>query len=201
MDPSNTPSRETPREYVAALDVLRVAKNTFLWLAVAAILFHVTAWLFAQSASASISDTAATGEVRHWAARLESSLAVAGFVARASVLIVTGVWIVSLLVSLSGRLGGAAGLARACVWSLGALALVTPWVHVNAQQTAALGSALYGYDQVDQAVDVGGILGIVRFVLCPLLVVACLLVGQIHFRRAYRKITLAPPPRLPIHEV
>ncbi len=204
MDSAGTTHRDTAREHLAAFDVLRFAKNAFLWLAAAAILFHIGAWLSMRGGAAQGADALVSG-VRHASTgRFESSLAVAGFVARASVLIVAGVLIVSLLVSLSGRLGGAAGLARACVWSLAALALVTPWVRVQTEQAADLGSALYGYDQLDRAVadgSAGGVLAVVRFGLCPVLVVVCLVLGQIHFRKAYRKMTIAPTPKLPIHEV
>lgn len=204
MDSPGTTHRDSEREHLAAFDVLRIAKNAFLWLAAVAILFHLAAWLIMRGGAAQGADAAASGVHHVSTGRFESSLAVAGFVARASVLIVVGILIMSLLVSLSARLGGAAGLARACVWSLAALALVTPWVRVQTEQAADLGSALYGYDQLDRAVadgSAGGALAIVRFGLCPLLVVVCLALGQIHFRKAYRKMTIAPAPKLPIHEV
>lgn len=204
MDSPGTTHRDTAREHLAAFDVLRFAKNAFLWLAVVAVLFHLAAWLIMRGSAAQGADAVASGVHHVSTGRFESSLAVAGFVARASVLIVVGILIMSLLISLSGRLGGAAGLAKACVWSLAALALLTPWVRVQAEQAAGLGSALYGYDQLDRAVadgSAGGALGVVRFGLCPLLVVVCLVLGQIHFRKAYRKMTIAPTPKLPIHEV
>jgi|GEM_PF-2204082 len=204
MDSPGTTHRDTAREHLAAFDVLRLAKNAFLWLAAAAVVFHLGAWLMMRGAAAQEADAVAAG-VRHVSAgRFASSLAVAGFVARASVLIVAGVLIVSLLVSLTGRLGGAAGLARACVWSLAALALLTPWVRAHADQSTGLSSALYSYDQLDRAVvdgAAGGVLAFVRFGLCPVLVLVCLALGQVHFRRAYRKMTIAPTPKLPIHEV
>jgi hypothetical protein len=204
MDSPGNTHRDTAREHLAAFDVLRFAKNAFLWLAVAAVLFHLGAWWSLRGQAMEEGD-AVSSAVRHVSTgRFESSLAVAGFVARASVLIVAGVLIVSLLVSLSGRLGGAAGLARACVWFLAALALVTPWVRVQTEVAAGLGSALYGFDELDRSVadgSAGGILAILRFGLCPVLVVVCLVLGQIHFRRAYRSMTITPPPKLPIHEV
>lgn len=201
MDHFEATTREIAREHQAALDVLRVAKNAFFWLALAAVALHLVTWSvvrFGTDADSyyvdSVSAEAGAGLAQSWANGLISSLTVAGFVGRASMLIVASVFVVSLLVSLSARLGGAADLARACVWSLAALALVVPWT--------GLPSALAGADEFDRAVGVGsGLISFVRFGLCPALVGVCLVLGQVRFRQAHRRITRVRTSKLPIREV
>lgn len=181
---------------MAAIDVLRIAKNAFLWLAVASVILHLIAFgvVFARSDN--------VDSVGPWSDRFDQSLAVAGFVARAGVLVINGIFLISLLVCLSARMGGAAALARGSVFALAALAMVTPWV--NASDSPGFTSALYGTANLYRfgATDTGlGFIGVVRFAICPLIVILLLLGAQWSYRKAYRKMTLAPPARLPIHEV
>ena len=61
---------------------------------------------------------------------LRWALAATKFLAFASGLILVVVVLYHLQVSLIGRLGGAAGFARAMMWSLVLLALLTPWQQV-----------------------------------------------------------------------
>lgn len=187
------------QEHMAAIDVLRVAKNAFVWLAIAAIGLHLFA--FAAVMASSGSDDAGSG-FGPWSDRFDQALAIAGFTARASVLVVNGIFLISLLVCLSAKMGGAAGLARGSVWSLVALAMVTPWI--NAGDSVGFTSALYGTADLYRATGADaalGFMGGVRFGLCPLLVIAMLLASQWSYRAAHRRMTLAPPTRLPIHEV
>ncbi len=196
MDHFEATTREIAREHQAALDVLRVAKNAFFWLAVAAVVLHLVAWSAVQFGVDSDAYYTATvsSESGGWGGRLIASIAVVGFIGRASILIVASVFVVSLMVSLSAKLGGAADLAKACVWSLAALALVVPWT--------GLPSALPGVDAFDAAPGTGGgVISFVRFGFCPLLVVGCLVLGQVRFRRAYRRITRVRTSKLPIREV
>ena len=222
MDHLDAHSRELTREHLAALDALRIAKNAFLWLAAVAIALHICAWWIvkgdgvraesawqqgdAQPLSVSTDRPAADRDAHRWNARLESALIVAGFVGRSSVLVIAGLFIISLLVSLSAKLGGAAALAKACVWALAALALVTPWVRVDSERMIGLRSGLYGIDELHVMPTMSGsfmdeLVSVVRFVLCPLLVALFLVLGQLQFRKAYRKIILAPKTKLPIREV
>ncbi len=199
MDHFEATTREIAREHQAALDVLRVAKNAFFWLAVAAVVLHIVAWSVVQFGGDA---EAGDGYARGWTDDLGASLAVAGFIGGAAALIVASVFVVSLLVSLSAKLGGAADLARACVWSLAALALVTPWsLAALALVTpwSGLPSALSGLDEF--YASAGGTISFVRFGLCPVLVVVCLSLGQMRFRRAYRRITRVRTSKLPIREV
>jgi len=204
MDHFEATTREIAREHQAALDVLRVAKNAFFWLVVAAVALHLVTWSVVQfggDRDAYYDEPASLetgrGLAQGWVEGLGSSLAVAGFIGRASALIVASIFVVSLLVSLSAKLGGAADLARACVWSLAALALVTPW--------AGLPSALSSVDEFYLSPGgegaAGGVISLVRFGLCPVLVVACLVLGQVRFRRAHRRITRVRTSKLPIREV
>ncbi len=197
MDHFEATTREIAREHQAALDVLRVAKNAFLWLAVVAVALHIVAWSVVRvGGDAYYSAEAGGGLLRRGIDALCSSLPAAGFVGRASVLIVASIFVVSLLVSLSAKLGGAADLAKACVWSLAALALVTPWT--------GLPSALSTYDAfyaLQGADGAGGLISFVRFGLCPALVIVCLILGQIRFRWAHRRITRVRTSKLPIREV
>ena len=48
MDHFEATTREIAREHQAALDVLRVAKNAFFWLAVAAVALHLVTWSVVQ---------------------------------------------------------------------------------------------------------------------------------------------------------
>lgn len=196
MLPIETDDLDLAQEHMAAIDVLRVAKNAFIWLAAAAVILHLVAFILVFAARDNI-DT-----MGPWPDRLDQSLAVAGFVARASVLVINGIFLISLLVCLSARMGGAAALARGSVFALAALAMVTPWI--NASDSPAFTTALSGGAAIYRVIagDVGlGMIGIIRFIVCPAVVVGLLLGGQWCYRRAYRRMTLSPPARLPIHEV
>jgi len=183
-------------EHMAAIDVFRIAKNAFLWLAAGAIGVHLVAFVVVL-----VRSDGAEG-LGPWADRFEQTLAVAGFVARASVLVINGIFLISLLVCLSARMGGAAALARGSVFALVALAMVTPWI--SPSDSPGFTSALYGSADIYRAgradAAIGGI-GFIRFGLCPILVVVMMLLSQWSYRRAYRKMVIAPPTRLPIHEV
>lgn len=203
-----TINRDIARESLTAIDVLRTAKNAFFWLAVVAILLHLFAWLgsnpagaaaTAPAADSAVTDASAPDAARVYARVLESRLTLVGFVGRASVLICAGAYIICLLISLVGRIGGTVGLAKACVWSLAALAMVTPWVGAEAHQIAAFRSAFFDGDELYSFAD--GLISFIRFVLCPLLVIFCLFLAQWQFRTAYRKVTRPGGGRLPIHEV
>lgn len=223
MDQIDTTVPGLYRDHLAALDVLRHAKNIFFWLAVVAIALHVVSW-----AIVCCTDTldplgpitrgggdpvygaeASPGVDRHDAARqwertLESALALGGFVGRVSVLVLNGVFLIGLLISLSGGLGGAAALAKACVWSLVALAMLVPWLRAP-ESVALMASALYGLDELTRStVGIGAPntpMAVVRFLICPVLVAAFLLAAQAGFRKAYGQITAVPGSKLPIHEV
>lgn len=181
---------------MAAIDVLRVAKNAFLWLATAAIGVHLAAFVIV------VMRTDGAEGLGRWADRFDQTLSIAGFVARASVLVINGIFLISLLVCLSARMGGAAALARGSVFALAALAMVTPWI--SPSDSPGFTSALYGSADIYRAgradAALGGI-GMVRFGLCPVVVVVLMLLSQWSYRRAYRKMAIAPPTRLPIHEV
>src|SRR5262245_26949026 len=135
MDSADAASREHTREHMAALDTLRHAKSAAFWLATIAILAHIDSWYLVRyttvlengRVSAAVSTTNPTGvtgetdtdahdKARSWELRLDAALGVAGFLGRAAAIVVLGLYAMSLLVSLSARLGGAAGMARATVW-------------------------------------------------------------------------------------
>ena len=141
MDESESLTREVGREHLAALDVLRHAKNTFLWLAVVAVLFHVVLWIIFRR-------VVAADPANQFEQSTEWMLAIAGFVGRSSTLVVAGVFVVILLLSLSARLGGAAGLAKACVWSLAALAMLVPWARITIEDVVGISSALPGGEEM-----------------------------------------------------
>ncbi len=202
MEPIETSSRDRVREHREALDVLRTAKNAFLVLAAAAVLLHLASWLVVQFGTqatageeySEFDDFDAYGEDDlsgggRWTNRMGSALVVAGFAGFASVLVLLGIFVVSLLVSLSSGLGGAAPLARAAVWSLAAMALVMPWVRIVPAEIEGMRSVFTGT------------LSVIRFGLCPVLALACLFLAQHQFRSAYLRITSVPAARLPILEV
>jgi hypothetical protein len=200
MDETETQSREAGREHLAALDVLRHAKNAYLWLAVVAVAFHVLLWIiFRRVDSADPANPAGRFEQS-----LEWMLAIAGFVGRASALVVAAVFLVILLISLNARLGGAAGLAKACVWSLVALAMLVPWVRISSEDVASIPSAVYGADELPKHGNGDGVeafFAFVRFFVCPILVALFLGIAQQRFRSAYRRIMMTTSARLPIREV
>ncbi len=199
MDDSELANRELGKEFLSAVDVLRHAKNPCLWQTFVAVLFHLIALvLFRQSQ--------AGGAGGRWEPGIEWMLAVSGFIGRASALIVAGVLIVSLLASLTARLGGAAALAKSCVWAMAALAMLVPWVRVAPEDILSVPSAFYGIDELSRQADLGPstgdvLFGYLRFVLCPLLVAALLGVAQYWYRSAYVRRTALPSAKLPIREV
>jgi len=224
MDYTDATGRGLSREHLAALDVLRHAKNVFFWLVIVAVALHVAAWIVVRHTDALRplqplivygGDEDGVGQpiptedqliaAGHWKVGIGWALALAGFVGRASALVVTGVMLLSLLVSLSARLGGAADLAKSFVWALAALAMLVPWLRAP-EEAAALASAFYGLEDLSSVASgedgaAGGVLSVVRFLVCPIMVAVFLLVAQHRFRRAYAQITAAPGAKLPIHEV
>lgn len=208
MNAIENADREVARECMTAMDVLRTAKNAFFWLAVVAIVLHLFAWFGAapaQSAASNVLEAetqlhAATSDSARSIGRvLESRLTLIGFVGRASVLVCAGIFIICLLVSLAGRLGGTVGFTKACVWSLVSLAMVMPWVGPDVRQTSAFRSAFFDGDELYGFGD--GFVALIRFVVCPLLVLACLFLAQLQFRTAFRRVMLPAGGKLPIHEV
>jgi len=193
MDDLDSVSREISREYVATLDVLRHAKNVFFWLAIVAVGLHVVLWFTLRGGDS-------THAARQWDLTVEWALAMAGFVGRVSVLIVAGVFTLALLISLTARLGGAASLAKACIWSLAALAMLVPWVRITPDDVAGVSSAFYEFEELNRGTG-DTFFAFVRFCLCPLLVAAFLVAAQYCYRSAHRKMTLHPAAKLPIHEV
>lgn len=198
MDESESISRDATREHFLALDVLRHAKNVFLWLAFVAVAVHLVLYAVARRLESS-------DPVSRWQPRMEGLLAAAGFVGRASVFVVSGILLISLLICLIARLGGAAALARACVWSLAASALLVPWVRVGFQEMPDVSSAFYGVDELTRRPVDGdattSFFAFLRFALCPVLVAAALGLSQRWFAAAYRKMTALPAAKLPIREV
>jgi hypothetical protein len=199
MDEVETVGRDAGREHILALDALRHAKNAFFWLAVVAIALHLVLWVIVRWAETP--DAAA-----RWQDTLEWMLAVAGFVGRASAVVVAGISVLVLLIGLNARLSGTAALARACVWSLAALALVVPWVRITAEDMAGIPSAFFEAEEL--ARRVGGSMSradaffsFVRFVVCPILVGVSLGTAQYWFHAGYRRMTTLSTGRLPIREV
>ncbi|MBN2560754.1 MAG: hypothetical protein JXQ75_07485 [Phycisphaerae bacterium] len=223
MDPTEGISRELYNEHLGALDVLRHAKNVFFWLAVVAVVLHAVSWVIATYTDAleplspvagdhdggagfeAVPTEAELNAARRWELAIESALVLGGFVGRASALVLTGVFLLAMLVSLSVRLGGATNLAKACVWSLVALAMLVPWLHAP-EEVVGAGSAFYGLDELNRAAvsepgTAGGLLSAVRFLVCPILVAVFLFIALVRFHTAYGQITAAPGARLPIREV
>jgi len=199
MDEVETVSRDAGREHIVALDALRYAKNAFLWLTIVSVAFHLVLWVIVRWAETP--DAAA-----RWQDTLEWMLAVAGFVGRASAVVVAGVSVLVLLIGLNARLSGTAALAKACVWSLVALALVVPWVRITAEDMAGIPSAFFEAEEL--ARRVGGsmnradaVFSFVRFVICPILVAVSLGTAQYWFYAGYRRMTTLSTGKLPIREV
>ncbi|MCZ6699424.1 MAG: hypothetical protein O7D94_10880 [Planctomycetota bacterium] len=227
MDQSSDGSQELGREHLAALDVLRITKNLFFWLAIVAIVAQVGSWYVVRHTDKlDNADRAITvGEAssptqaeidlsRRWARGTESAVSLAGFVGRVSVVMVGGLMVLALLVSLSARLGGAAGITRAVRWSLLALALLVPWDTLTPGAVSRIPAAFCSFDELNDvryrdisatAADNGD--GAVtwsetaRFSLYPLVLAVVLVASQLSFRGGYRKIVLSPVTRLPLHEV
>ncbi len=213
MDSTDYASTELTREHLGALDVLRYAKNAFFSLALVAILLHVGTWIVvahtdtlgpllpsAVSGGSAVPTDAQIGSARRWELVLQSSLTLGGFVGRASVLVLCGVYVLALLMSLSARLGGAAHLARSFVWSLAALAMLVPWLHAPQEALTAY-SAFYGMEELSRSAADGGFLAVVRFLFCPLLVGLFLIIAQVRFRNAFAQITAAPGAKLSLREL
>jgi hypothetical protein len=155
-----------------------------------------------------------------WESRLQAALGVAGFVGRAAVVVLVGLLMLSVLVSLSARLGGAAGLSKAFVWSLLALAMLVPWDRLTPDEVKSVPAAFYsmsdltGVSDDPNAVAVAGdridlkdadtmakVLDGMRYAGYPLIVLLVLIAAQSNFRAGYRRVVIAPTARLPMREV
>jgi hypothetical protein len=197
---------------------MRRGKNLCLALAFASIAFHLAGWIVvrksdaltplepvALSAGQTLEDVQVPSAeeiqaARRWRTVTESGLTLAGFVGRASILVIGAVYALSLLISLTNRLGAAAPLAAATMWSLASLAMVIPWVWMGAGAVRQGPSTMFDLADLDRP-EAGGFVGVLRFAVGPLLVAALLLTSQVFYRRGYRRITDRPARRLPIHEV
>lgn len=199
MDEVETLGRDVGREHFVALEALRHAKNAFLWLAIVAVAMHLLMWFLVRR-------TETPDMSGRWQDGLEWMLAIAGFVGRASALVVAGISVLVLLIGLNAKLGGTAALAKACVWSLAALALLVPWVRIASEDVAGVSSALFEADELARRVG-GSMSGtdaffsFVRFVVCPILVGVLLGMAQCWFHAGYRRMTTASTAKLPIREV
>ncbi len=224
MDSIDPISPDLRRDYLATLNVLRYGKNAFFWLVVVAVFLHIFSWVVARhtgtldplklvivhtdvgdDGSPHMPTDAELHSAERWRGVLGSALSLGGFVGRSAALVLTGIFLISLLVSLLAGLGGSANFARACVWSLVSLALLMPWLRAPAD-VAGAASAFYGLDELGgaglQAVGSSdGFLGFARFVLCPVLVAVFISIAQLRARDAHAQITAAPGAKLPIHEV
>lgn len=207
------------REHLAALDVLRHAKNMTLWLGVLAILAHVGSWyavrhtkLLSGPTTAEL-DTSAAGSTANlddatranqWEMRLDSTLGVAGLVGRAAIVLLLGLYLLSLQVSLSARLGGAAGMAKSCVWMLLALSLLVPWDRLSSAPVAGgnLPSAFYSLDDVTRVAVASGfnLPDTIRFAAFPLVILILLISAQVTYRSGYARVVAAPAARVPMRE-
>ena len=215
---NDSTGQEYRREHLAALDVLRHAKNMTFWLGLLAILAHVGAWysvrhtnlLAAQTAQIDTSTPGSTASVddtvraNQWESRLDGTLGVAGLVGRAAIVLLMSLYVLSLLVGLSARLGGAAGMAKSCVWSLLALALLVPWDRLASDPAAAgnLPSAFYSLDDVTRATVATGfnLADTIRFAAFPLVILVLLVSAQVAYRAGYSRIVAAPAARVPMRE-
>ena len=216
MDSFDTLGRDPGQEYTASLEVLRRAKNAFFCIGLLAVASHLVSWgvsrystklgpfsLSAASASQPEFSEAEYQSGRRWQKGVESAITWAGFLGRVSVCVLVGIQVVALMISLTGRLGGAEALTRAIVWLLVAMAMVVPWMRTTLDDAISPRSAFFDYDALASmsTAPAGGVVVWARFVLCPLMVGVCLVASQLCFRQAYRRITLTPSVRLPIHEV
>ena len=220
--------RELTRDHVAALDTLRHAKNVFFWLAMISVVAHVGSWYVARHTSlldatrTIVLDPAVDAPVRasneafdeadRWRVATESALAIGGFAGRASIVMLVALYMLGLLGNLSARLGGAAGMAKGCVWSLFALAALVPWNRLTAPEVSGIPPAFFSYDDLigyingpiadDEAVAAGADWQeTVRFAVYPLLLGLVLVVAQLSYRAGYRKLESSPSARLPMREV
>jgi hypothetical protein len=214
MDSFDSFGRELSHEYSASLEVLRRAKNAFFCIGLLAVASHLVSWgvsrystklgpfsLSAASAAQPDFSEAEYQSGRRWQKGVESAITWAGFLGRVSVCVLVGIQLVALIMSLTGKLGGAEALTRAIVWLLVALAMVVPWMRTTMDDALSPRSAFFEYDALASMRTDGGLIVWARFVLCPLMVGVCLVASQLCFRQAYRKITMTPSVRLPIHEV
>ena len=216
--PTDSVTQEFRREHLAALDVLRHAKNMTFWLAMLAILAHVGAWYAVRHTTllngqtsgevdtSTAGSTAGVGDANkayQWEVRIEGTLGVAGLIGRAAIVLLMSLYVLSLLVSLSARLGGAAGMAKACVWSLLAMALLVPWDRVTPQEYSNLPSAFFSLDDVTRAAVTTGwdLSDTIRFAAFPLVILMLLMAGQWAYRSGYARIVAAPAARLAMREV
>ncbi len=230
MDAPRENPRELTRDHVAALDTLRHAKNVFFWLAMISVVAHVGSWYVARHTSAldaairvttlDLGGDATAGppseaefvKADRWRVATESALAIGGFAGRASIVMLVALYMLGLLVNLSARLGGAAGMAKGCVWSLFALAALVPWNRLTAPEVSGIPPAFFSYDDLigyingpiadDEAAAAGADWQeTVRFAIYPLLLGLVLVVAQLSYRAGYRRVESSPSARLPMREV
>jgi len=224
-------------DYTAAFKSLRGAKNFFWWLIIIALAVQLVCFVLVQwvgvvdakyEAAPEVttqtvkqvaerqSDAAGTAAV--WDELLHWVLPLTKFVAFISALLLVFMLVISLKLSLIGRLGGAAGMIGAVLWSLLLLVMVTPWQQI--MDTSAACGALYNLGDLTRSVrevksgwgakDVSfmrHMMHLGRFILYPVVAMLIWLLVQVRFACGYRKIkaylkaqTPAPVAETPLSE-
>lgn len=146
--------RPAVSQYTQAFRSIRCAKNLFFYVVLLSILVELTGFVLltftgtldagyrpvaavapatppATSAPAAGADTlAARQAAESWKLRLGMAMAAAKFFAPVAAALLTITLLVGVLISLVGRLEGAANLLGATFWSLGLLAVLAPWQQI-----------------------------------------------------------------------
>ena len=205
-------------DYAAALKSLRGAKNFFWWLIIIALAVQLVSFVLVQwvgvvdakyeptpkvttqtAKQVAEARSDAAGPAAVWDGLLHWVLPGTKFVAFISALLLVCMLVISLKLSLIGRLGGAAGMIGAVLWSLLLLAMVTPWQQI--MDTSVACGALYNLDDLVRGVRgvkstwgaenvsfVRHMMHLGRFILYPVATMLVWLLTQARFARGYRRI-------------
>ncbi len=188
--------RELLEDYTSALKTIRSVRSIFFGLLILSLVVPLACFGGVASqrinAPADGSDVAEASGVSLYAAA-DASMRFAPFLARLMTLMLVVVYLISVHVCLSGRLGGANDSIVAFVWAVLLLLLLIPWHTWMGGQLR-----MNVYYSLSSLVDARKLVGAdlasqlqhyVRFLLFPFLALLTAVVADIRFGRCYRQAT------------
>lgn len=199
LRPKNDVDRELLEDYTSALKTIRSVRSIFFGLLVLSLLVPLASFggvaskkiqapADGLSSSAAASDVSGVSEITLYAVA-DAGMRFAPFLARLMTLMLVLVYLVSVHVCLSGRLGGANDSIVAFVWAVLLLLLLIPWhTWMGGQMRMNVYYSLSSLVDAQNSTGQGlasQLQHYVRFLLFPFLALLMAVVADIRFGRCY----------------
>jgi len=188
-----------PLEYADAFRSVRAGKNLFLCVVGAIIVIQLAAFVLVEF----VRVLEPLNQPDPWRRTLVWVLPATKFLGPVACMVLVLMLLFAVKLSLIGRLGGAAGLIGALLWSVILLAALLPWKRMFAGTLGC--GALYGMGDLDRWMarvrpaagsKIPGaltwILYYVRFIGYPVVALAVWVLVQVKFAGGYKKMNIPP---------